>query len=152
MKSSLREGGGMLRQKWDVIGRRGGRLASVLDVQPLFFIKENWICDMTRNHAEPNINTLLTRNILFDSDVRQWSHPLMIPLHCLWARSKNSTGGEFECDLTWFRFCFDFVRSHARSRCFSIVKRIFPHSLNFYHELFTSLISSTNLTFSFYPA
>ena len=28
----------------------GGGLASVLDVQ-----KENWICAMTRHHAEPNI-------------------------------------------------------------------------------------------------
>ena len=22
----------------------------------IFFVKENWICDMTRHHAEPNIN------------------------------------------------------------------------------------------------
>ena len=29
----------------------GGGLASALDVQS-FFIKENWICAMTRNHAE----------------------------------------------------------------------------------------------------
>ena len=28
--------------------------------------------------------------------------------------------------------------------------RIFSHSLNFYHERFTPLISSANLTFSFY--
>ena len=34
----------------------GGGLASVLDVQSLFFfIKENWICVMTRHHAESNI-------------------------------------------------------------------------------------------------
>ena len=37
-------------------------LASVLDVQFLFFIKENWICAMTRLHAEPNISILLTRS------------------------------------------------------------------------------------------
>ena len=49
-----------------------GRLASVLDVQfLLFFIGENWICAMTRHHVEPNINILLTRNLPFDSDVRQ---------------------------------------------------------------------------------
>ena len=36
-----------------------------------FFIKENWICVVTRHHAEPNINILLTRNVPFDSDVRQ---------------------------------------------------------------------------------
>ena len=49
----------------------GGGLASVLEVQSLSFsIKENWICSMTRHHAEPN-NISLTRNLLFDSDVRQ---------------------------------------------------------------------------------
>ena len=33
-----------------------------------FFIKENWIWAMTRDHA---INILLTRNLPFESDVRQ---------------------------------------------------------------------------------
>ena len=37
----------------------------------------------------------------------------MIPLHCLWAKSNNRTRGQFECDVAWFCFCFDFVRSHA---------------------------------------
>ena len=37
----------------------------------------------------------------------------MIPLHCLWAKSNNRTRDQFECDVSWFRFCFDFVRSHA---------------------------------------
>ena len=37
----------------------------------------------------------------------------MIPLHCLWAKSNNKTRDQFECDVSWFRFCFDFVRSHA---------------------------------------
>ena len=36
----------------------------------IFFIKENWICVMTRHHAESNVNILLTRNLPFDSDVR----------------------------------------------------------------------------------
>ena len=103
-----------VKQKWDVIG------PSVLDVQSLFFWK-NCICAMTRHHAEPNIKILLTRNLPFDSDVRQWSHPLMIPLHCLWAKSKNRTRGWFECDMTRFCFCFAFVRSHARCSSCSIV-------------------------------
>ena len=30
------------------------------------------------------------------------------------AKPKNRTRGQFECDLTWFCFCFDFVRLHAR--------------------------------------
>ena len=29
--------------------------------------------------------------------------------------------GHFECDVTWFCFCFDFVHSHARCGCCSIV-------------------------------
>ena len=61
-------------------------------------IKENWIRAMTR-HAESNINILLTRNSPIDSGVRQWSYPLMIPLHCLWIKTNSST----------FCFSFDFV-------------------------------------------
>ena len=86
-----------------------------------FFITEYWICAMTRHYSEPNINILLTRNLPFGSDVRQWSQPLMIPLHFLWAKSNNRTHGQFECDVTWFCFCFDFVRSHVRCGCCSIV-------------------------------
>ena len=37
----------------------------------IFFIKEKWICVMTRHHAKPNINMLLTRNLHFNSDVRR---------------------------------------------------------------------------------
>ena len=101
----------------------GGWGASECSGRPIFFnfIKENWICAMTRHHAEPNINILLKGNLPFDSDVREWSHPLMIPLHCLWAKSNNRTRGQFECDVTWFCSCFDFVRSHARCGCCSIV-------------------------------
>ena len=85
-----------------------------------FFVKVNWICAMTRHHAEPNINILLTKNLCFDYGVRQWSHPSMIPLPCLWAKSNNRTHGQFECDMNWFCFCFDFVCSHARCSCCSI--------------------------------
>ena len=86
----------------------------------IFFIKENWICAMTKHHVESNITILLRRNLRIDSDVRQWSHPLMMPLHCLWAKSNNRAPGQFECDVTWFCFCFVFVRSHARCGCCSI--------------------------------
>ena len=75
---------------------------------------------MTRHHAESNISILLTRNLTINSGVKQRSHPLMILTHCLWAKS-NRTRGQFECDVTWFCFCFDFVRSHARCGCCSIV-------------------------------
>ena len=46
----------------------------------------------------------------------------MMQLHCLWAKlNNNRTRGQFECDLIWFCFCFDFVHSHARCGCCSIV-------------------------------
>ena len=112
--------GGRLRQKWDIIGCRGWGVASIMDVQSLFFfIKENWICAMTRHHAESNINILLTRNLPTDSGVRKWSIPLM--MHCLCSKSNNRTPGQFEHDVTWFCFCFDVVRSHARCGCCSII-------------------------------
>ena len=62
-----------------------------------FFIKENWICIMTRHHAN---NILLTRNLPFDSNNCQWNHPLMIPLHCLRAKSNDRTSGQFENKMT----------------------------------------------------
>ena len=37
----------------------------------IFFIKESWICAMTRHHAESNINILLTKSHSVDSGVRQ---------------------------------------------------------------------------------
>ena len=41
----------------------------------------------------------------------------MIILHCLWAKSNNRTRCQFEFDVTWFCFCFDFVRLHVRGNC-----------------------------------
>ena len=49
---------------------------------------------MIRNHAESN-NILLTRNR---------TYPLVIPLHCLWAKSSNRTPGQFDCAMTGFVF------------------------------------------------
>ena len=69
--------------------------------------KENWICTMPRHHPEPNINMLLTRNLPFDSDIRQWSHPLMMPLHCLWSKSIQF---EFQT-LIRCKLSFQFLRS-----------------------------------------
>ena len=89
-----------------------------------FFIKENWICAVTKHHGEPKINILLTRSFPFDSDVKQRNHALMIPLHCLWAKLNNRMRGQFEFDVIWFCFCFDFVRSLARcGRCFIVCLR-----------------------------
>ena len=41
-------------------------------------------------------------------------------LHCLWAKLNNRTRGQFERGVTWFCFCFDFVRSQSRYGCCSI--------------------------------
>ena len=65
----------------------------------------------------PDIMLSQTWIYYIDSGVGQRSHPLMIPLHCLWAKSNNRTCGQFEGDVTWFCFCFDFVRC----TCCSIV-------------------------------
>ena len=87
-----------VRQKWDVIGHRGWEISGSSGHQVfIFFVNENWIFVVTRHHAEPN-NISLTRNLSFESDIRLWSHPSMIPLHCLWAKSNNRTPGQFECD------------------------------------------------------
>ena len=103
----------------------GVRFASVLDVQsPLslfFFIKENWICAMTGHHAN---NILLARNFPFDSNVRLWSHRLIIPVHYLWAKLNNTTRGQFECDMTLF-FVFVWCRS------FTCTAQLLFHSLRF---------------------
>ena len=42
-------------------------------------------------------------------------------MHCLWANSDNRAHGPFECIVTWFCFCFDFVRSNAWCGYFSLV-------------------------------
>ena len=96
------EGGGRkVRQKWDVIGGRGWGVSDYSG-RPI------WICPMTRHHAEPNVSILLTRNLHFGSDVKRWSHPLMLPLHCLWAKSNNRNRRQLEFDVTWFCLCFVF--------------------------------------------
>ena len=72
MTSTLKNGGGACNAKIRCYRLKGAGVASVLDVQSLiFFIKENWICAITRHHAESNISILLTRNLPIDSGVRQ---------------------------------------------------------------------------------
>ena len=100
-------------------GLRGWRVLWTSNLY--FFIKEDWIwiSATTRHHTN---NILLTRNLPFESDVREWSHPLMMSLHCFWVKSDNITGGPFEYDVTFFcLFLFDFVHSYARCGCCSIV-------------------------------
>ena len=67
-------GVGWVRRKWHVIWRRGWGVRECSGHPILIsFVKEHWICAMTRHHDEPNINILSTRNLSFDFDVRQWS-------------------------------------------------------------------------------
>ena len=62
-------GGEVERQKSDVTGRRGMGVSKCSGRSIfIFFIKENWIWAMARDHAN---HILLTRNLPFDSDVRQ---------------------------------------------------------------------------------
>ena len=54
------------------VGVRGVSKCSIRSFFFSFFvIKENWIWAMSRHHTEPNIDILLTRNLPFNSDVRQ---------------------------------------------------------------------------------
>ena len=76
---------------------------------------------MTKHHAEPNVNILLTRNISFDSDVIQWSHPLTRPLYCLWANWNNKRLVNLKLSWLGLFFFFDFVCSQARYGCCSIL-------------------------------
>ena len=56
----------------------------------------------------------LTKNLPFYSDVRQWSHALMIPLPCLWFKSDSRMWGQFKCDETCDVFVLiSFVHMHG---------------------------------------
>ena len=54
-----------------------------------------------RDHAN---NVLLASNRPFNSNVRHWSHPLMMTLNCLWCKWKDRTRSQFEYDMTLFKF------------------------------------------------
>ena len=82
----------------------------------IFFINENWILAVTRHRAS---NILLTRNLHFDSDVRQWSHPLMVLLHCLGAKSNYRT--VVNLNVTWFVLIL-FIHIHDAYDCSFVAK------------------------------
>ena len=101
----------------DVEGGAEG-VTSVLDVQSLFFL-------IKKIGFAPWPNIMLSQTIFYWKEIFLFTltsgNPLLIPLHCLWAKPNNRTRGQFECDMTLFRFCFDFVRSLVRYGCFFIV-------------------------------
>ena len=90
-----------------------------------FFIKENWICAMTRYYAEPNINLLFTRNLRIDSGVRKWSHPLTIPFTvCGLYRTIQRV---VNLNMTWLGFVFVLVLSvhmHRAVLFYSLLERL----------------------------
>ena len=89
------------------VGESAGKRVGVSECSErrnLFLIKENWICVMARH-----LSQTFTGKPPFDPDVRPWSHPLIMSLHFLCAELKNRMRGQFECDMTWFCSCFDFV-------------------------------------------
>ena len=76
-----RRGGGEGEvQKWDVIGRRGWRIGECSG-RPIFFYQRKLDLRHDQTSCSAKHWYILTRNLPFDSDVRQWSHPLTIPLH-----------------------------------------------------------------------
>ena len=65
-------------------------------------------------HDEPNLNILLTRNLPFDTDVRQWSFPLVI--HCIVCVLDRTTEPQVNLNVTWLGFVFvliSFVYMHG---------------------------------------
>ena len=59
-----------------------------------------------------------------------------MPLRCLWTKSNKRARGQFLCGVTWFYFCFDFVRSHARCGCcFIVCRRKFSWTSYMYRPL-----------------
>ena len=124
MSSTLRgcRGVGGVRQKWDVIVRRGVWKVSECLRSPVFtFLLKKIGFAPWPNIMLSFLSKLLRKNLPIDSGVREWSYPLKILLHCLWAESNNRMCGEFKYGVTWFCFCFDFVRSRARCGCCYIV-------------------------------
>ena len=117
MISTLRKGRWGARQKWDwdVIGCSGWGLASVLDVQSLFFL-------LKKIGFAPWSDIILSQTLIyywqeiFLLTLTSDSKAILMPLHCLWAKSNSRTR-----DMAWFCFCFDFVRSDVRCGCYSIV-------------------------------
>ena len=63
--------GGNGKGKNEMLSDVGGCGVNKYSGRPIFifFIKENWICAITRHDGEPNINRLLTINLPFDSEV-----------------------------------------------------------------------------------
>ena len=97
----------------------GWGLASVLDVQYLFFLlKKIGFFTMTWHYADPNINILLTRNLFLSLT----SDSEAIIYHGIVCGLNRTTERVVNLNVTWlgFCFCFDFVRSHARCSCCSI--------------------------------
>ena len=107
----------------------GGGLASVLDVQSLFFLwKKIWF------ELQPDIMLIIyywQEIFLLTLTSDSWSHSLMIPWHCLGLN--RTTERLVNLNMTWlqfFLFLFDFfycsftctVRLLLHSLCFEVMQ------------------------------
>ena len=76
MTSTLRGDGGWVYGKNEMLSDVEEGRGSQCSIRPIFFIKGNWICAKTRDHAEASINLSLKKILLFlrktlGSEVRQ---------------------------------------------------------------------------------
>lgn len=130
------------RQKWDVIWHRGGggggwgglgvsecsgRLIFVF----FLIIKIGWL------------DIMLSETVIYHWQEMKWSHPFMRSLDCLWVKSNKRMRGVFECNVTWYCFCFGYICSYARCVwCFIVCLQLSCSSYVYHHlhDLFLFLI------------
>ena len=85
-------GGGGLRQKWDIIERRGWGVSKCFG-RPIFI----FLLKKIGFAPWPGIMLIvLARNFPFDPDVRHWSYSLMETLRCLWVKLNNRMRDQFD--------------------------------------------------------
>ena len=115
MTSTLRGGWEGVRQKWDVIGCKEVEGWRVFLTSNLYFflLKKIGFAPWPDIMLSQTL-ILLTKNLLFDTDARQWSHPLMIPLHV--CGINRTVEPVVNLNMTWLAFVFvliSFVHMHS---------------------------------------
>ena len=99
-------GGVDKNEMWSDVGRWGDGGGSEFPWRPIFifFIKENWVCAITRHYVELHINILLTRNLPIESvsdseTIPQWYHCIVCGLNRTMEHVVN-------LNVTWLGFVF----------------------------------------------
>ena len=116
-----------------------------------FFVKENWICVVTRHYTVPNINILLKRNLHIEPDIKQWRHTLTLerlgwqfepPPHLLffqkWVFWREGRGGSraaatpkmehFAIIVNGFQQYSNYSKNHMR-----VTRTLYLHSFLYYN-------------------